>query len=67
MGLIARKSGLDLVQNISASSFCRRRLPVIMVQNKMVESIVTATQFIEQGHVRVGIELIKDPAFVVTR
>ncbi|XP_014610434.1 PREDICTED: U3 small nucleolar ribonucleoprotein protein IMP3 isoform X2 [Polistes canadensis] len=44
-----------------------RRLPVIMVRNKMSENIKLATQFIEQGHVRVGTELIKDPAFLVTR
>lgn len=26
-----------------------------------------ATKFIEQGHVRVGPEVVKDPAFLVTR
>ncbi|XP_014610433.1 PREDICTED: U3 small nucleolar ribonucleoprotein protein IMP3 isoform X1 [Polistes canadensis] len=67
MGLISHKSDLSLTQKVHASSFCRRRLPVIMVRNKMSENIKLATQFIEQGHVRVGTELIKDPAFLVTR
>jgi len=67
MGLIPSKSSLELCSKVSASSFCRRRLPVVMVQNKMSESIATATQFIEQGHVRVGTDLVKDPAFLLTR
>lgn len=33
----------------------------------MSENIKNATDLIEQGHVRVGAELIKDPAFLVTR
>lgn len=33
----------------------------------MAENIKTATKFIEQGHVRVGPELVKDPALLVTR
>jgi U3 small nucleolar ribonucleoprotein protein IMP3 len=33
----------------------------------MSENIKSATKLIEQGHVRVGTETIKDPAFLVTR
>ena len=33
----------------------------------MCENIRTANQLIEQGHVRVGPDVIKDPAFIVTR
>lgn len=33
----------------------------------MSESIKNATALIEQGHVRVGNEMVKDPAFLVTR
>lgn len=67
MGLISSKCDLSLTQKVSASSFCRRRLPVVMVRSKMSQSLKMATQFIEQGHVRVGIEVVKDPAFLVTR
>ncbi|XP_023248140.1 LOW QUALITY PROTEIN: U3 small nucleolar ribonucleoprotein protein IMP3, partial [Copidosoma floridanum] len=65
--LIPTKWDLSLCQKVTASSFCRRRLPVIMVRCKMSENIKMATQLIEQGHVRVGPEVIKDPAFLVTR
>lgn len=33
----------------------------------MSEHIKEATKFIEQGHVRVGPEVVKDPAFLVNR
>lgn len=67
MGLIPTKWDLSLCDKVTASAFCRRRLPVVMVRNKMAETIRMATKLIEQGHVRVGPELVKDPAFLVTR
>lgn len=67
MGLIATKWDLSLTQKVNASSFCKRRLPVVMVRNKMSQNLKMATQFIEQGHVRVGTEVVKDPAFLITR
>lgn len=33
----------------------------------MSENLKEATKFIEQGHVRVGPEVVKDPAFLVNR
>ena len=33
----------------------------------MSENLKMACQLVEQGHVRVGPEVIKDPAFLVTR
>lgn len=33
----------------------------------MSENLKHATQLIEQGHVRVGPEVVKDPAFLVSR
>lgn len=37
------------------------------LSDKMSENIKNATNLIEQGHVRVGAEMIKDPAFLVSR
>ncbi|XP_048005439.1 U3 small nucleolar ribonucleoprotein protein IMP3 [Leguminivora glycinivorella] len=67
MGLIPTRWDLALAINVSASSFCRRRLPVVMCRNKMSENLKEATKLIEQGHVRVGPEVVKDPAFLVSR
>jgi len=67
MGIIPTKQSLELCDKVNASSFCRRRLPCLLVRNHMAENLKAAISFIEQGHVRVGPELVTDPAFLVTR
>lgn len=90
MGLIPTKWDLEGANKVSASSFCRRRLPVVMGRNKMSENIKNASKLVEHGHVRgkfiliqspnflsncfsiccplsVGAEVVKDPAFLITR
>ena len=67
LGFIRVKERLSQVKDISASSICRRRLPVVMCQIKMAETLKEAVTFVEQGHVRVGPETITDPAYIVTR
>lgn len=69
MGLISNSASSSLLQaeQISVSQLCRRRLPVIMVRLKMAETVQTAVTWIEQGQVRVGPNVITDPAFMVSR
>ena len=67
MGIINNTSSLSTIEKLTVSSFCRRRLPVIMVRLKMSETLKEATTFVEQGHIRVGPNVITDPAFMVTR
>ncbi|KAL7670726.1 hypothetical protein ACOME3_005653 [Neoechinorhynchus agilis] len=67
MGLIAQKKDLELVSRVNASSFCRRRLPVVMHRSGMVEHLKMAVKYVQHGHVRIGPDIIKDPAFLVTR
>ena len=68
MGVLTTKSKIsDLANKVTVSAICRRRLPVIMHRLKMAETIQDAVKFIEQGHVRVGPNLINDPAYLVTR
>jgi U3 small nucleolar ribonucleoprotein protein IMP3 len=57
----------DVERKITVSAFCRRRLGVVMTRLRMSEHVSTANKFIEQGHVRVGTEVVTDPAFLVTR
>jgi U3 small nucleolar ribonucleoprotein protein IMP3 len=62
------KGKLSEVENkVTVSAFARRRLPVVMQRLGMSEHIQSATKFIEQGQIRVGVEVITDPAFLVTR
>lgn len=67
IGVIPTKKNLGLVDKMTASSFCRRRLPVIMVRLKMSETIKHAVMLIEQGHIRVGPKTVTDPAMLITR
>lgn len=38
-----------------------------MTRLRMAETVQAATKMVEQGHVRVGVEQIQDPSFLVTR
>eukprot|EP01098_Paradermamoeba_levis_P000864 TRINITY_DN1099_c0_g1_i4.p1 TRINITY_DN1099_c0_g1~~TRINITY_DN1099_c0_g1_i4.p1 ORF type:complete len:184 (-),score=36.48 TRINITY_DN1099_c0_g1_i4:244-795(-) len=67
MGLIKKKSSLSDCRKIGPSAFCRRRFAVILVRNKFVENLKAATTFIEQGHLRIGTEVVTTPEFLVTR
>jgi len=65
--LLTPSKGLGQIAKLSASSFCRRRLGVVMVKLRMSQNMKQAITFIEQGHVRVGPNVVNDPAFLVCR
>lgn len=67
LGLLHDPKDFSLVEKVTSSSFCRRRLPVVMVRLRMAQHIKDAVKYIEQGHVRVGAEVVMDPAFLVVR
>ena len=67
IGLIPRKKNLESASKLTVSAFCRRRLPVVLVRLKFAETLKEAVTFIEQGQIRVGPEIVTDPAFLVTR
>jgi U3 small nucleolar ribonucleoprotein protein IMP3 len=57
----------DVEKKVTVSAFARRRLPVVMQRLGMAEHLQAAVKFVEQGHVRVGTEVVTDAAFLVTR
>lgn len=67
MGVLPSDATLSQCSELAVSAFCRRRLSTIMVTSKMAETMKEAVTFIEQGQVRVGPDVIADPAFLVTR
>lgn len=68
MGILAQKTKMSDVENkVTVASICRRRLPIIMTRLRMAETVPAAVKLIEQGHVRVGPEVVTDPAYLVTR
>ncbi|KAF6039485.1 IMP3 [Bugula neritina] len=66
MGIITIQK-LGNCHDVSASSFCRRRLPVVVTKSKMADNLQDAIKYVEHGHIRVGPECVKDPAMLVTR
>jgi U3 small nucleolar ribonucleoprotein protein IMP3 len=66
-GLIDAEKSLLKAESLTVSALCRRRLPVVMVRAKLSENLKEATTFIEQGQIRVGPNVVTDPAFLVTR
>jgi U3 small nucleolar ribonucleoprotein protein IMP3 len=67
VGAIPTKKSLGVCDKLSASAICRRRLPVVLCRIKMAETLREAVTFVEQGHIRVGPDVVTDPAFLVTR
>lgn len=68
MGIFSQASKLSEVERkLSVSRLARRRLGVVMTRLGMADTVQSALKFIEQGHVRVGPEVVTDGAFLVTR
>ncbi|URE11101.1 U3 small nucleolar ribonucleoprotein [Musa troglodytarum] len=65
MGVISTKKSLAKCDKLSVSSFCR--LATVLVYLKFAEHLREAVTYIEQGHIRVGPDVVTDPAFLVTR
>ena len=57
----------DVEHKVTVSALARRRLGVVMTRLHMADTVQAAIKFIEQGHIRVGAEVVTDPAFLVTR
>ncbi|CAZ84919.1 unnamed protein product [Tuber melanosporum] len=68
MGILPQGAKMSDVENkVTVAAFCRRRLPVVMTRLRMCETVHTGVRFVEQGHIRVGPEVVVDPAYLVTR
>lgn len=66
MGLIKTKR-IKKCLSLDVKAFCRRRLPVFIVQSGMFDGpLSVAVQYIEHGHVRIGPQVVRDPATFIT-
>jgi U3 small nucleolar ribonucleoprotein protein IMP3 len=66
IGIIGNKRLMDCTK-VTVSSFCERRLPMLMKRNRMVPNFKDATRFVEHGHVRLGPRVMSDPSTIVSR
>ena len=67
MGLVQQTQSLLDADKVTVSSFCRRRLAIVLRNLKMCEHLPQATDFVRKGHVRIGPRVALDPAVLVTR
>jgi U3 small nucleolar ribonucleoprotein protein IMP3 len=67
MALSNSRQGLAACEKVNVASFARRRLPIVMMKLKMAETTKDAVTYIEQGHIKVGVDTVTDPAFHVSR
>eukprot|EP01103_Thecamoeba_quadrilineata_P000953 TRINITY_DN10844_c0_g1_i1.p1 TRINITY_DN10844_c0_g1~~TRINITY_DN10844_c0_g1_i1.p1 ORF type:complete len:184 (-),score=33.74 TRINITY_DN10844_c0_g1_i1:40-591(-) len=67
LGLIESNHSLADAERLNPATFCRRRLPVVLVRLNMANNMKEAVRYVEHGHVRVGPNVVRDPAFLVTR
>lgn len=67
MGLINYKSSLAECEKITVSSFCRRRLAVLLFRLKFVQTIKLAITYIQHGNIRIGNNVINNPSFHINR
>ncbi|NWR81957.1 IMP3 protein, partial [Centropus unirufus] len=51
LGLLRDTRSLAACEAISASAFCRRRLPCLLLKLRMAQNLRHAVSFVEQGHV----------------
>eukprot|EP00400_MALV-I_sp_L67-5_P001098 gene1099-535_t len=67
MGVASTEQSLETVEKIPASAFCRRRLAVMVVRLRFCQHLQEAVTYIEQGHFRIGPDVVNNPAMHVTR
>jgi U3 small nucleolar ribonucleoprotein protein IMP3 len=67
LGLVNTTKSLQKAEEVTVAAICRRRIPVVMVRLKKAESVKTAVTWVEQGQVRVGPNVVTDPAFLVSK
>lgn len=66
MGLIKTRR-IKKCLTIDVKAFCRRRLPVYMIQSAMFNGpLSVAVKYVQHGHIRVGPRTIRDPAAFIT-
>ncbi|ADM11585.1 U3 small nucleolar ribonucleoprotein protein IMP3 [Encephalitozoon intestinalis ATCC 50506] len=66
IGIIKNRKLVDCTK-VTVSSFCERRLPMVMKRIRMVPNFKDATRFVEHGHVRLGSKVVYDPSTIISK
>eukprot|EP01071_Lankesteria_metandrocarpae_P006129 Lankesteria_metandrocarpae@DN4250_c0_g1_i1.p3 len=67
-GVISSRNGLaDVDKEMSITAFCKRRLPLLLVNLKFSDHLDNAVTLVEHGHIRIGPEVVSNAGLHVTR
>ncbi|ORD94645.1 IMP3 [Enterospora canceri] len=64
LGVIPEKKLSNCIK-VTVSDFCKRRLPVVIAQLKMVENYQDADRFVQHGHFKIGTKVVRDPETLI--
>lgn len=65
-GIIHEKTLLQCTK-VNVSSFCERRLPMIVAKRKLVQNFTHADEFVQHGHIRVGTRVVNDTSLIIPK
>lgn len=66
LGIIDNKKLIEC-KKLSVTSFCKRRITYVMLKNKMAPHTQAAVNFVEHGHVRLGMKIITNIDTLISR
>lgn len=67
IGVTSNKLSLEDLEACAVTQLCKRRLTFVLTQLKMAQHMKHAQDLVEHGHIRVGNDVVKDPAMLITR
>jgi U3 small nucleolar ribonucleoprotein protein IMP3 len=67
MGVLDKLDTLDRKKYLTVAMLCKRRLSYLCMELRMGETVKMTSDYIQHGHVRIGPQIIRDPAFIVSR
>ena len=67
MGVLDTLNELETKSRVTVERFCRRRLSYLCQVTHLAENVTLASDYVQHGHIRIGPEIVKDPAFIVSR
>lgn len=67
MGILDSEAEIESLKKITVGRLCRRRISYLLKVLHFSESVRLANLYIQHGHIRIGPEVVKDEAFLVSR
>lgn len=66
VGIIENRKLVDCTK-VTVSSFCERRISMVLVKKKLVQTFAHADEFVQHGHIRLGTRIINDTSTLISK